>query len=373
VSDTQGQTPGQGQGQGQGKTDRLGVLIVDDIEENLIAMRALLSRDDVEVHEARSGPEALEILLVTDIALAILDVQMPEMDGIELAQLMRGSARTQKVPIIFVTASSASYGARFDGYEVGAVDFLLKPIDGRVLRGKVSVFLELHRQRKLLEAQLKTNELVVAAIGHDLRNPLNAMMMGVELLRTSSLEESQQRILARLASAGTRMVRLIDDLYDVTRSRLGSGIEIERKDGVDLTAVLRAQVAEVQSTGARQPIVLRHIDECLGRFDPDELARVFSNLISNAVRHGDASRPVAIDLRLGQREVTIEIENGGQIAPHILPYVWDPFMSGAPAHQRTSLGLGLYVVRAIVEAHGGSASVDSKDGRTLFRVSLPLA
>jgi signal transduction histidine kinase len=354
-------------------TDKMGVLIVDDIEENLIAMRALLQRDDVVVHEARSGPEALELLLVTDVALAILDVQMPEMDGIELATLMRGAARTAKVPIIFVTASSASYGARFDGYEVGAVDFLLKPIDGRVLRSKVAVFLELHRQRRALESQLRTNELMLAAIGHDLRNPLNAMMMGVELLRGSSLDDSQQRVLARVYSSGQRMVRLIDDLYDVARSRLGGGIELERKDGVDVAALVRAQVAEAQAAGAKLPIQVSDDGACVGRFDPDELARVFSNLLTNSLRHGDGSRPVSVRVQRSGGEIVVSVENGGQIPATLLPRIWDPFQSGGPPPTRTSLGLGLYVVRAIVEAHGGRTSVTSQDGVTTFVVRLPLA
>src|SRR5580692_812235 len=107
-------------------------LLVDDLEENLLALSALLRRDGVEVLQARSGPEALELLLVHDVALAFLDVQMPDMDGFQLAELMRGSERTKQVPIIFVTAGARDTQRLFKGYDSGAVDFLYKPLEPHI-------------------------------------------------------------------------------------------------------------------------------------------------------------------------------------------------------------------------------------------------
>src|SRR3954469_14862121 len=130
-------------------------LLVDDLEENLLALEALLRRPDLEILTARSGREALELLLIHDVALAFLDVQMPEMDGFELAELMRGSERTRQVPIIFVTAGAQELSRMFQGYDAGAVDFLFKPIEPRVLRNKVNTFVELHCQRQQLSDQLR--------------------------------------------------------------------------------------------------------------------------------------------------------------------------------------------------------------------------
>src|SRR5258706_4658186 len=113
---------------------RIKCLLVDDLEENLLALAALLQRDDIELLTARSGEEALELLLRHDVALAFLDVQMPDMDGFELAELMRGSERTRHVPIIFVTAGARDQHRLFKGYETGAVDFLYKPIERHVLQ-----------------------------------------------------------------------------------------------------------------------------------------------------------------------------------------------------------------------------------------------
>jgi PAS domain S-box-containing protein len=128
-------------------------LLVDDNEPNLLALRSLLRRDDVEMLEAHSGREALELLLHHDIALAFIDVQMPVMDGFELAELMRGSQRSRHVPIIFLTAGPRDNLRRFRGYTAGAVDFLYKPIEPHVLQSKAGIFLELYRQREELARQ----------------------------------------------------------------------------------------------------------------------------------------------------------------------------------------------------------------------------
>src|SRR5580693_928978 len=164
-------------------------LLVDDLEENLLALAALLQRPGLEILTAHSGPEALELLLVHDVALAFLDVQMPEMDGFELAELMRGSERTRQVPIIFVTAGVRDQYRLFKGYETGAVDFLYKPVEPHILNSKADVFFQLYRQKQQLARQLeeltetlRLNELFTAVLGHDLRNPLSAILNSPNLL-----------------------------------------------------------------------------------------------------------------------------------------------------------------------------------------------
>ncbi|MFD1959711.1 two-component system response regulator [Novosphingobium panipatense] len=131
----------------------LKILAVDDIRENLVALEAALDQPGVELVTASSGFEALELLLKHDFVLALLDVQMPEMDGFELAELMRGTERTRGVPIIFLTAVATDERRKFQGFEAGAVDYLLKPIDITVLNSKVAVFVELARQRRELAFQ----------------------------------------------------------------------------------------------------------------------------------------------------------------------------------------------------------------------------
>src|SRR6202789_732759 len=172
-------------------------LLVDDLEENLLSLEALLRRDGLVLLKARSGDEALELLLQNDIALALVDVQMPGLNGFELAELMRGSERTRRIPIIFVTAGSADRPRRFHGYEAGAVDFIYKPIEPDILRSKVGVFFELYRQRQQIAAQRdelqtqaealkeadKRKDEFLATLAHELRNPLAPLRQGLDILR----------------------------------------------------------------------------------------------------------------------------------------------------------------------------------------------
>jgi two-component system, sensor histidine kinase and response regulator len=211
------------------KSEPLRILLVDDVRENLIALEALLRRDDVEILMATSGREALELLLEHEVALALLDVQMPELDGFELAELMRGAERTKRVPIIFVTAGSRDPQRMFRGYESGAVDFLYKPIDPHILRSKVTVFLELAAQRQVLAQALKLNEYFIGILGHDLRNPLGALIAGTDMLQQDNKDEDQLAALRRMANAGTRMTNLVEQLLDLTRARLGDGVAFARR------------------------------------------------------------------------------------------------------------------------------------------------
>src|SRR6476620_7715593 len=154
------------------------ILVVDDIQQNLVAIEALLAPPGLVVLKAASGVDALEILLKQEVALILLDVQMPNMNGFELAELVRGNPHTRTIPLIFMTAAINEPQRSFRGYQAGAVDFLYKPVDPDILRSKVNVFVELHAQNKQLTAQLdelrqalRVNEMFTAVLGHDLRNP----------------------------------------------------------------------------------------------------------------------------------------------------------------------------------------------------------
>ena len=131
------------------------ILLVDDEPANLVSLEAILEDEDLELLKAESGPEALKMLLNEDVSLVLLDVQMPEMDGFEVAELMRNRKNTQNIPIIFVTAISKEDQYVFKGYQVGAVDYLFKPLDPTILKSKVDFFLKLDRERRELQEKLK--------------------------------------------------------------------------------------------------------------------------------------------------------------------------------------------------------------------------
>jgi signal transduction histidine kinase len=169
-------------------------LIVDDLEDNLLSLEALLQREGLTFLKARSGDEALELLLKHDVALALLDVQMPGMDGFQLAEFMRGNERAQHIPIIFLTAGTADTQRRFRGYEAGAVDFIQKPIEPDVLRGKAKVFFDLHRQRRQIQVQRDALEASTKALA-EAANHLESQVRE----RTAELEDALARLRAETA------------------------------------------------------------------------------------------------------------------------------------------------------------------------------
>jgi PAS domain S-box-containing protein len=176
------------------------ILVVDDVEKNLIAMDALLRREGIEILKASSGIAALELLLEHDIALALLDVQMPGMDGFELAELMRGTERTRRVPIIFLTAVATDERRRFRGYETGAVDYLFKPVDPQIVSNKVDIFVELARQR--LEIARQRDQLA-AALGRIQAHSDNSPLAIVEFdarLRVVGWTGGADRLFGRSAN-----------------------------------------------------------------------------------------------------------------------------------------------------------------------------
>jgi signal transduction histidine kinase len=360
-------------------TARVKCLLVDDLEENLLALSALLRRDDVDILEARSGAAALELLLVHDVALAFLDVQMPDMDGFELAELMRGSERTRHVPIIFVTAGVRDQYRLFKGYDTGAVDFLYKPIDPHILKSKADVFFQLYRQKQQLARQLeeltatlRLNELFTAVLGHDLRNPLSAILNSATLLERISTEESVKRISSRMVNSGKRMSRMIDDMLDLTRARLGGGIPLRPQD-IDLSQIAHRVIQEAQVSSPEGRFETRVEGDLVGYWDADRLAQMTSNLLGNALEHGDKQDPIeiALDGRRADR-VTLAVTNTGVVPAEVLPHLFDPFR-GSQRHSGRSdgLGLGLYIVQQIVLAHRGRVEVKTDERRTTFLVEIP--
>jgi signal transduction histidine kinase len=348
--------------------------MVDDTEENLVALEALLRRNDVELLKARSGAQALELLLAHDVSLALLDVQMPEMDGFELAELMRGMQRTKHVPIIFITAGTRDPKRVFKGYESGAVDFLFKPVEPHTLRSKVEVFLELARQRQELAQALRLNELFVGVVGHDLRNPLNAMMTGVELLQQLGATDMQARALGRMQSAGKRMTEMIEQLLDLTRARLGGGIGFVRtRHRVDLRELVQRAADELRGASGERRVHVHASDDATTVGDADRLLQMFSNVLGNATTHGQPDRPIHATIASAGSDLVVQISNDGAIPPEVLPKVFEPFRGDARRNPRAGgLGLGMFIARQIALAHDGEIDAEAtSDDRTIVTIRLP--
>ncbi|WP_446719275.1 hybrid sensor histidine kinase/response regulator [Herbaspirillum sp. WKF16] len=359
---------------------RVKFLLVDDLEENLLALSALLQRDDVELLVARSGFEALELLLVHEVALAFIDVQMPVMDGFELAELIRGSERTRNIPLIFVTAGMRDERRMFKGYETGAVDFLYKPIEPHILRNKAEVFFQLYRQKQQLALELRErtetlrlNEMFVAILGHDLRNPLGAVLMAATLLQRTYREEVAQKASQQIINSSKRMAKLIENMLDLARARLAGGIGLTR-ESARLGEVVERVVQEYQATYPDCVIERKIQGEDAGHWDADRLGQVAANLLGNALQHGTPGRPVRIGID-GRDEqwLALTVANEGVIPAQVLPNIFDPFRGGERVYGRNEgLGLGLYIAQQVVAAHGGEIGVRSDgEAQTVFTVRIP--
>lgn len=362
------------------QTDRTKCLLVDDVEENLIALEALLQRDGLDILKAQSGPEALELLLAhDDVALALLDVQMPEMNGFELAELIRGSERTRHIPLIFMTAGSREQNWQFRGYESGAVDFLYKPIDPHMLTNKASVFFELHRRKQALAHELRArtealriNEMFMAVLSHDLRTPLQSIVAAATVLKRQPPPDKAALMADRVLGASQRMGHMIEDLLDVTRIRQAGGLALQLGPAHMQTLVQRT-LDEVATSHPERPIDSTLAGDLAGTWDAERLCQVVTNLVGNALHHGSVDHPVRIAVD-GTRpeEVSITVSNGGTIPAGLLPHLFDPFRGGEREPGRhQGLGLGLFIAHQIVRAHHGTIEARSHNDVTTFRVTLP--
>jgi len=358
---------------------QINVLVVDDFPQNLVASEAMLTRPGLNVLKAGSGVEALELLLAHEVALALIDVHMPGMDGFELAELIRGNQRTAGIPIIFMTAAAEEAARIYRGYQAGAVDFLNKPINPDILRGKVEVFVQLHAQKARIREQLEelrqalqVNELFVAVLGHDLRTPLSAVLHGAELLQRLGEDARIRETARRIHSSGARMERMVRQLLDVAQLR-SSGVTLY-KAPANYCDTCRRIIDEIEHGGSTSRLKLESRGELDGVFDVDRMAQVLSNLIGNALQHSEPQTPVLIELDGERRDrIVVRVANQGVIPPDMLERLFHPFSTAVPKQGRSSgLGLGLYIVKQFVEAHGGTVTVssDAQSG-TRFELMLP--
>jgi signal transduction histidine kinase len=366
-------------------------LLVDDLEENLLALEALLQREGLTCLKARSGDEALELLLVHDIALALLDVQMPGMDGFQLAEFMRGNERARHVPIIFLTAGVADGRRRFRGYEAGAVDFIQKPIEADILRSKANVFFDLHQQRKQIERQRDDLEAAtlalrradrhkdnfLAVLAHELRNPVAALTGGLHLLGKAPTPERAQDIRARMERVLGHLAHLVDDLLDVSRVSEGK-IEL-KKTRLELGDALRSAIEASQhniDAGGHRFVVETPDQAVWLDADHTRLAQIVANLLNNAAKYTPPGGTISLTARALGECVEIRVaDTGVGIPPALQSRIFEIFaqVEDHLTKSQGGLGIGLALVRQLVTLHGGEIEVHSEgagQGST-FIVRLP--
>jgi two-component system NtrC family sensor kinase len=384
-----------------------GVLIVDDVQANLVALQGLLEEMGCEVVLARSGNEALRQLLKREFAVMLLDVQMPEMDGYEVAAYARQNPATREVPIIFLTATHNDERNVLRGYGSGAVDFLFKPISAPILRSKVRVFLELYAGRRqtidamerlerayrelqatqahlIQSAKMASLGTLVAGVAHEINNPLSFALSHLDTVQRS-LAFLHGEMEPALSDAGR-------DHWSRARSRLtemGGGLERIRDLVLKLRTFSRLDEGERKVASIREAVesVLTILDhrlkdrilvqcnfgeperiECF----PGPLNQALMNLISNAIDAVEDNGTIAISTGLdGDGFVISIVDSGAGIPSAIRDRVLEPFFTTKPVGHGT--GLGLSITYSIVQRHGGTLELsDAEGGGTKAVVRLPL-
>lgn len=359
------------------------ILIVDDTPANLQVMRRILKNINAELFEASGGFEALELILKHDFALALLDVQMPEMSGYEIAESMQALKRTKDIPIIFVTANAAEEMALLKGYESGGVDYLTKPFNKNVLISKVNIFLELYTALNEAREANHIKTRFLANMSHEIRTPLNGIIGMTELLMPTELTEKQNKYVNTIHGSGDVLLTLINDILNFSKIEAG---EIELNPApVDLYEEIK-QLMEIlipRSVENNNEFAL-YYDEDIPDITADitRIKQVIINLAGNALKFTkDAYVTLSVKQESTSDEKTtllFEIKDGGIGIPEDkLENIFERFVQAdiSTTKEYGGTGLGLAICQSLVEIMGGEIGVDSKVGvgsTFWFRISFPV-
>jgi signal transduction histidine kinase len=352
--------------------ERPAILIVDDVEANLVALEAQLGTLDCDIVRATSGNDALRQLLRREFAVMLLDVQMPAMDGFEVARLARENRATRDLPIVFVTAMHETEESVLQGYGSGAIDFLFKPINARVLRSKVRVFLDLYLGRRQLVREIDAHKRTLGqleaynySISHDLRAPLRPLEGFCRALlddHADRLDDGAKDLLRRIQAAARRMNALIEDLLQLSKI---SQAPI-RRSAVDLGRLAREVVDELRANEPARDVELAVADGLEVKGDPGLLRIALENLLRNAWKF-TRQRPrarlaVGVRREAGGPVYFVEDDGVGFDATYA-QRMFQPFQRFHDAAQFEGTGIGLAIVSRIVDGHGGRIWAESEVGR----------
>ena len=341
------------------------ILLVDDEPKSLFALQELLSTLGENLLTAASGEEALRHALKNDFAVILLDVRMPGIDGFETARLIRNRERSRLTPIIFLTAAADEMTSMFRGYEVGAVDYLMKPVVPEILKSKVSVFVELHRKtERLKESEDKLRRLAAhlisvreeerAHIAREIHDELGQVLTGIKM----EVGWLQKRLTEpQLLEKTESMSKLIDSTVQTVR-KIATGLRPEMLDDMGLVAAIGWQAKDFQKrTGIRCRVKLPpetvkpDIDVATTSF------RIFQEILTNVARHSRATR-VDIDLEVSDAEVRMQVQDNGV------------GITEGDLHGRKSLGLLGMHERALL--FGGEVNITGAPGQgTRVAVVIP--
>lgn len=396
--------------------DRVPILVVDDQPLNLDAIDAVLTPTGCRMVRAYSADEALLALLEQDFAAIMLDIRMPGMNGIDLADLIKARPRSRHVPILFLTAHMFNERDILRGYGVGAVDYLTKPIHPEILRSKIGVFVELFRKSRdlamanealrkemieraraeealrlvnteleervrdrtqALERADRRKDEFLAVLGHELRNPLSPILSALEVMQPAAPEADHVQARGVVRRQVRQMARLIDDLLDV--GRITSDRFVLRTTPVPLSSVIAAAVETSQPVIAerRHQLVMDGDHEAtILVVDAVRLSQVLANLLTNAAKYTPVGGRIELSAEVADTGVTIAVKDSGVgIDRTVLPNLFELFVRVDHEGETPGggLGIGLALAKRLVEMHGGrlQATSGGKGLGSQFTVWLP--
>ena len=398
--------------------DRVKILVVDDREDNLFSIETILEQENYDIVKANSGRAALKILLQQhDFTLILMDVQMPDMNGFETASVIYERDRLRHIPIIFITAHNQGEEKMYEGYKMGGVDFIYKPINPELLRYKVSVFVELYQkthqllthERKLLSAnkrleteieerriseekirllndQLIENNLQLKATieeldrfayvaSHDLQEPLRKILVFSDKIQTKyrdSIDEELYRNLEKIVRASGRMQSLINDLLRFSRQTTGNEEFAELPLNDLLHEVMNDMETDIEKTSAQ--IKLSELPKVWGI--PSQMRQLFQNLISNAIKFRKPDTVPVIHIYgegKGEYYRVVIQDNGIGFDAKYADEIFMVFKRLHSYHEFEGSGVGLSICKKIIERHNGLIKAESKlGGGARFIVDFPV-
>jgi signal transduction histidine kinase len=368
------------------------ILVIDDEPDNFDVIEALLDSENYQLYYSSSGQQALARLISFQPDVILLDVMMPELDGMEVCRRIKANPQWKVVPIIMVTALTAKEDLALC-LTAGADDFISKPVNGIELRARVHSMLRIKQQYDNVQALLKLREDMVNSLVHDLRNPLTSIVLSTDSLQLFGvLSEKQERKVSQIANNARKLQSLIDNL--LIMAKLESGKMVLNYSEVDLDELCQSAVAEFESIAVQKNVTLvselpktvREGEQSsalitlgvspsrLFKVDTAIFRRVLDNLLSNAIKFSPSNSQVALKATyLGVGGAKVQVTDSGPGVPnHLRESIFEKYEIGNPIPGLSQLGLGLAFCKMAIEAHHGSITVENNHPQgAIFTVFIP--